>query len=248
MNGTALMRDIQLFIGGWSLPPTLFLKCFGSEFTYIDCNLIVPELFDRQYNLDKNWPLLLKNQLLLSSNKRYHLAGWSTGAIMAFALAAIHPVSSLTLISPTLSFCRKDGYRAGAHPRVLRTMREHLRSDPDNVLSKFHKSCGFKSTTYSSTPYTIEQLTCGLHFLEQADCTKITPALTNVFLIHGSDDTIIPLKAAEMVAERCGSTLHVLTGSHAVFHENEPLIAKYINEHTTKGNSHEHFRKSSTAF
>lgn len=242
------MHERHLFIGGWSLPPTLLYKCFGIEFTYIDCNLIVPELFDKQYNLYKSWPEIVKNQLSLSSNERYHLAGWSTGAIVAFSLASILPVISLTLISPTLSFCRKDGYRTGAHPKVLRTMREHLRSDPDDVLSKFHTSCGFKSTIYSSTPYTIEQLTCGLHFLEQADCTKTTPSFTNALLFHGSDDTIIPLKAAEMVAERCGSTLHILTGSHAVFHEKELLIAKYIYEHTTKGSSHDHFRKSSTAF
>jgi hypothetical protein len=112
----------------------------------------------------------------------------------------------------------------------------------------FHLSCGFKNCICSRTPYTIEQLTCGLHFLEQADCTETTPAITNTLLIHGSDDTIITPGAAEIVAERCRSTLHTLTGSHAVFYEKELLIAEYIKEHTQKVISHDHFRKSSTAF
>jgi pimeloyl-ACP methyl ester carboxylesterase len=135
MNGTGLMRERKIFIGGWSLPPELLIKCFGPDFTYIDCNLILPELFDKKYNLDKNWPELLKDQLSLSSKDQFHLAGWSTGAIVAFALSAILPVRSLTLISPTLSFCRRDSYREGTHPKMLRTMREHLHSTPDDVLS-----------------------------------------------------------------------------------------------------------------
>lgn len=231
------MHNNRLVIGGWSLPPMLLQECFGPEFTYIDCNLIMPSFFDGNSNLYKNWPDLLKKHLFLSEMEHYHLAGWSTGAIMAFALASILPVVSLTLISTTLSFCRRDVYRIGARPTVLRTMREHLDKDPNEVLSKFHRSCGFTNTIFSPTPYTIEQLTCGLHFLEQVDCTKTACYFPDALLIHGSDDTIIPHRAAEMVAEQCGGTLRTIPGCHAVFYEREFLIAKYINEHTTEGKS-----------
>ena len=59
MNGTGLMRERKIFIGGWSLPPELLIKCFGPDFTYIDCNLILPELFDKKYYLDKSFITLI---------------------------------------------------------------------------------------------------------------------------------------------------------------------------------------------
>jgi surfactin synthase thioesterase subunit len=197
----------------------------------------MPSFFDTSMNLDKNWPNILKKKLSLSESKKYNLAGWSTGAILAFALATLVPVTSLILISPTLSFCRREGYRHGTHPTVLRTMREHLSDTPDDVLSKFYRSCGFGDTFHFKNQYSTEQLNVGLHFLEQVDCTKMKLTFPNAIIIHGSDDAIIPHRAGVMVAEACGSTVHTVQGGHAFFYNSESTIVKYINQNKTIGES-----------
>jgi pimeloyl-ACP methyl ester carboxylesterase len=233
MIGMVLMHDESIFFGGWSLPPTLFRECFGPDYSYIDCNPLMPAFFDKLTILDRSWPEILKNNLSLSDSKNYKLAGWSTGAILAFALAALIPVTSLILISPTLSFCRREGYRHGTHPSVLRTMREHLYDDSDDVLSKFYRSCGFGDRFNPIKQYSPEQLNFGLHFLEQVNCTNMKVSIPNAIIIHGLDDAIIPHRAGEMVANACGSTVHTVQGGHAFFYNRESTIAKYINQNKT---------------
>jgi pimeloyl-ACP methyl ester carboxylesterase len=238
MDGMVLMSKHTYFFGGWSLSPALLEGHFGQNCTYIDSNLIMPELFDKNNKLKDTWPQVVKKHLHLSDTQHYHLAGWSTGAMIALALASTLQVHSLTLISPTLSFCRREGHRHGTHPSVLRSMREQLQQLPRNVLQKFYLSCGFDETFKPVVSYTIEQLTLGLHFLEQVDLTKIVFACSNTIIIHGRNDAIIPYPAAEATAGFCSGTLHCIDAGHAVFYGRETELANYINSnnHTIEGN------------
>ncbi|HEX2959292.1 MAG TPA: alpha/beta hydrolase [Chitinispirillaceae bacterium] len=225
-----------LIFGGWSLSPALLKDCFGPGCILIDCNSIMPALFDDNYHLYSNWPQQLKQQLHLPDSTRYHLAGWSAGAMLAIALSSIVPIYMLTLISPTLSFCRRANFRYGTHPSVLRTMREQLLKEPGNVLTKFYRSCGFGEAFKPVSTCTTEQLTMGLHFLEQADLVQNGCTCSNTIIIHGRNDAIIPYPSAEMTASVCGGTLYSIDAGHAVFYGREKEIANYIQIHTTEGN------------
>jgi hypothetical protein len=232
-----LMSKNTLVFGGWSLSPALLEGCFGQDCTYIDSNEIMPFLFDKNNNLKNTWSLIVKQHLQLSDTLHYHLAGWSTGAMIALALASILQVQTLTLISPTVSFCRREGFRHGTHPSVLRSMREQLQQHPQNVLEKFYRSCDFDEIFTPDSTYTVQQLTLGLHFLEQADLTKTVCTCSNTNIIHGRNDAIIPYSAAATTAGVCGGTLHCINAGHAVFYGRETEIANYINNyHTIEGN------------
>lgn len=230
------MNNHTLVFGGWSLSPSLLEGCFGQDCTYIDSNIVMPELFDNNNKILSTWPEILQHHLHLSNTHRYHLAGWSTGAIIALALASILQAHSLTLIAPTVSFCRRDGFRHGVHPSVLRSMREQLQLNTRNVLEKFYRSCGFDETFNPEPIHTVKQLTLGLHFLEQIDLTKTVNTCSNTNIIHGRNDAIIPYAAAEVVAATCSGSIHCFDAGHAVFYGRESEIAHYINNHTFEGN------------
>jgi predicted esterase len=224
-----LMSKCTLVFGGWSLSPSLLEGCFGKNCTFVDSNTIMPFLFDNNKKLYNTWPEIIKRHLQLSDSLLYDLAGWSTGAMIALALASILQVSRMTLISPTLSFCRRDNFHHGTHPVVLRTMREQLQQHPQTVLEKFYRSCGFNETVKPVSTYSIEQLTFGLHFLEQVDLTKTVRASSNTTIIHGCNDVVIPFSAAEATAGICAGTLRCINAGHAVFYGRETEIANYIN-------------------
>jgi predicted esterase len=198
--------------------------------------MMMPFLFDNSKKLYSTWPEIVKQHLQLSDSLQYDLAGWSTGAMIALSLSSIVSVHKMTLFSPTLSFCRREGFRHGAHPAVLRTMREQLQQHPSTVLDKFYRSCGFDGTFKPESTYSIEQLTLGLHFLEQADLTKTVCASSNTIIIHGRNDAVIPYPAAEATAGMCKAKLLAIDAGHAFFHGREPEIANYINNnHITEG-------------
>jgi pimeloyl-ACP methyl ester carboxylesterase len=235
MDGMVLMSKCTLVFGGWSLSPMLLERCFGPDCIFVDSNMIVPFLFDKSTKLFSTWPQVLKQHLQLSDSHQYHLAGWSTGAMIALALASILQVHTMTLISPTLSFCRREGFRHGAHPLVLRTMREQLQQYPQTVLEKFYRSCGFNESFKPESAYSIEKLTLGLHFLEQADLTKTVHTSSNTIIIHGRNDAVIPYPAAEATAGICAGALRCIDAGHAVFYGRETEIANLINNHTIEG-------------
>ncbi len=231
------MRNSTLVFGGWSLSPMLLEGCFGKDCTYFDSNMLMPLLFDDNKKLLNTWPEIVKQHLQLSDTQNYHLAGWSTGAMMVLALTSILRIQTLTLISPALSFCRREGFRHGTHPSVLSSMRKQLLLQPQNVLEKFYRSCGFDETFTQVSTYSVENLILGLHFLEQADLTKTATTCPNTIVIHGRNDTIIPYPAAEVTAGVCNGTLHCIDAGHAVFYGRETEIAQYIiNNHIIEGN------------
>lgn len=230
------MSKNTLVFGGWSLSPMLLEGCFGPDCTFVDSNLIMLFLFDTSKKLHNTWPEIVKQHLQLSDSLQYNIAGWSTGAMIALALASIVQVHTMTLISPTISFCRRDGFRHGTHPSVLRTMREQLLQQPQTVLEKFYRLCGFEESFKPESTYSTQQLTLGLHFLEQVDLTKTVHTSPNTILIHGRNDAVIPYPAAEATAGICGGTLRSIDAGHAVFYGRETEIANYItNNHTNEG-------------
>ncbi len=156
------------------------------------------------------------------------LVGWSLGALLALRIALEFPdrVERLVLISGTARMPEAVGY-AGTNPRVLRAMRSRLTRDAGRVLSEFAALCvepdGDATTCaeYLEMAHTqsLEALAAGLQALATFDFRgRVHEISVSTLLLHGSEDKVIPLSQAEILASQLpDARLEVLEGcGHAL--------------------------------
>jgi hypothetical protein len=206
----------RLVVGGWGVVPTILESCFSSPAIYIDCNPLMPLIINNGL-LKTDWIEILLDRMHTFHEGDIDLAGWSTGAIIALALSNYLKPHSLTLLSGTLSFCRRDGYRHGIRSSVLSSMIQNLTTDPAGVVSQFYKTCGLDILPPKPLPWTPSMLIDGLHFLGQVDIRNCVCSGKSVHVFHGKDDSVIPFAAGELVADHCDTKIQMINSTHAFF-------------------------------
>lgn len=216
------MTNSIVVIGGWAADPAVLKPIFGSQATYIDINHLMPSIVNDKKLID-DWKQKLKDLLSPYLSTGMILAGWSTGAIAAAAIADLVNISKLVLLSATPSFCRRDGFRHGMRPQIVHNMITSITENKDALLKQFYYQCGFTDISFDYNQYTIEELTCGLQFLMQVDLLPIAPlrdSSCQIHCLHGSDDRIIPSDAGNFLCHQIGGKWHQLIGPHAFFCDN----------------------------
>ena len=207
-------------LGGWAFPPSILSGIFGEKATYIDLNLIMPDLIAGN-TLKQDWIEQIRS-LVLTEKPPSLLAGWSTGAIVALALAPHLKIDTLVLLSATPSFCRREGFRFGARPSVVQSMIEALSVSPQAVLQRFYEQCGFSGTPHAHT-YSYQQLVSGLQFLEQVNLLPVQKLDCMVQVFHGREDKIIPVEAGRQVCATLEGVMVEYPGSHLFFLEHDKI-------------------------
>lgn len=217
-------------IGGWAVPNSVFNSYLDSQTIHIDINLYMPKLIT-QGTLINNWKEVLRDLVLLGEvdHDSATLIGWSTGAIASLAIAPLFKnIIKLILISATPSFCRRDCFRSGVHPSILKKMINALNDNPKPVLQQFYKDCGFFEDSSFYEIYSKEELICGLQFLEQVSLFPIQKLSIPVICIHGTDDKIVPVEAGKFLCRNLGGEWMEFKGPHAFF-SNEYKYIKELN-------------------
>ncbi len=202
-------------LGGWSLSPDLLNVVFTDSTTFIDSNLLIDAIIDNTI-LSDTWISKLIQTYFGSFTCDTILAGWSTGAMIAAALAPLLQPKALILLSPTLSFIRRDSYTFGTKSSLVASMINELAADKHKVLEQFHKRCGFE-TLRNSENYSVPLLQKGLFFLKQADLLVSPPPSCPVICMHGTGDSIIPVKAGHYACEHLRGSMHTFDGGHQFF-------------------------------
>jgi pimeloyl-ACP methyl ester carboxylesterase len=249
-----------LVFGGWAVPPSVLKPVFGADAVYIDVNAIIPSLMNNGTLSDawqqKLFDIVVEEPILHGAP--LGIAGWSTGAMLAWTVAGKLKPAAGVFISATPSFCRRSesGFLSGQRSSVLKSMREKLLIDPDDVVEEFYRQCGiaiqpmpvrsslFDHCTSTATPVagadssiktpdankgaTCEQLLSGLNFLEQSTLLPVAKAGFPSFFIHGKNDTVIPIAAGRYFCTEAGGTFAECYGPHAFFLENPVELAKTI--------------------
>ncbi len=141
------------------------------------------------------------------------LAGWSLGAQLALAVAARAPdkVGKLLLVAGTASFVQRDGWPHAMPPEMLAEFTAGIAADVEAMLPRFVG--GFNRGDARSKEVTRQlldladplppaaTLAAGLDWLRDVD---LRPELARIeaptLLIHGANDPLMPLGAAEALA------------------------------------------------
>ncbi|MDR0306164.1 MAG: hypothetical protein LBI42_04910 [Chitinispirillales bacterium] len=220
-NAEIIINGIFVF-GGWGINPEILKPVFGEDAQYIDINRIMPKLFDSS-QLKANWAQIVISECQLLNKKPQIIAGWSTGAMLAYAVSHILFPQKLILLSATPCFCRKNGYRFGVRQSVLDQMISTLEQDQTRVLRSFYEQCGLQYDQSTAPDYTFEQLSCGLLFLKQADLRPLAPTNIKPLFFHGRDDQIIPETASIYFCSQTEGIHNSFSGQHAFFTERNRL-------------------------
>jgi pimeloyl-ACP methyl ester carboxylesterase len=205
-----------IVFGGWAVSPDILKSIFGNDARYIDVNPIMPKLFASN-QLSDNWIDTVISECQLQLTGGITIAGWSTGAMFAYAAARVCPPQNLILLSATPCFCRKDDFRFGTRPSVLDQMISALDNDRDAVLQSFYERSGLAYNPSIPPNYSSTELIHGLMFLKQANLRPITPLSINPIFYHGRDDLIIPISASKYFCEQAGGEHVGVDGGHGFF-------------------------------
>jgi pimeloyl-[acyl-carrier protein] methyl ester esterase len=211
------MGEQWLVFGGWGIGPKLPRPLFGDNATYVDVNPLMLSLFDNE-TLLSDWVAKVERIFEKELAAANGIAGWSTGAIIASALALRAEPHKLVLLSATPSFCRREGFRSGWKTSVLAAMRERLLTPGNTVLRDFLLTAGLSPEVCESAQYDVNSLAAGLLFLEQVNLLPVLAKLRCASMVlNGSEDTIVPVAAGKVLADAVGARFVSMPGGHAFF-------------------------------
>ena len=219
------MPETWIVFGGWAVKPEILAPLFGPSAVFIDSNPVAPAMM-RGTALAPDWRRLAIDCIAPKIPPgTLRIAGWSTGAILAAAVAGFAKPSCAVFISATPSFCRRPGFAFGWKGRVLQAMREELASDRGWVLDKFYMQCGIGDAQAAGTD---AELSAGLHFLEQASLLPPAPFPFPSLFLHGNADTVVVPDAGKYFCKEGGGRYKEFDGPHAFFVNQYGIVRKTI--------------------
>jgi pimeloyl-[acyl-carrier protein] methyl ester esterase len=174
----------------------------------------------------------LAEQVLAQCDAPVIWVGWSLGGMIGLAAAgAGHPaIVGLGLIGTTAKFSQDDDWQHGMEVEQLNQFTRELEQDARATLLRFaslQRGTGdgrrllrrLRRALSTDVP-TMQALRAGLQLLGQADLrAQVASINVPVALIHGSDDQIVPIGAAQHLAARLphATLIAIEGGGHAPF-------------------------------
>lgn len=160
------------------------------------------------------------------------LCGWSLGAQLALAVAALAPekVGKLILVAGTASFVQRDGWPHGMPLPMLAEFTAAIAADPEAMLPRFVGGFNRGDAKAKSVTHDLLQLAdprpsgqvlgTGLAWLRDVDLRQAAGQVkAPSLLLNGSADPLMPLPAAQALSALIpGARLEVFNDcAHAPF-------------------------------
>jgi pimeloyl-ACP methyl ester carboxylesterase len=216
-----------IVFGGWAISPRILEPVFGRDATYVDVNVIMEDIIDRE-TLLADWADRVISSLGIDIKDIGMIAGWSAGAMFAFAVGKIVPPKAMVLLSATPHFCRTTDFPFGTRSSTLDKMIDALIADKEKVLTDFLLRSGVTSPLSDIGGYSLSALKKGLLFLKQASLFPVEPVPVPTLFFHGREDLIIPREAGIYFSGKAGGVYCGEEGGHAFFLKSPEYIAKSI--------------------
>jgi len=217
-----------ILFGGWGFPPEILEPIFGANARYIDINKLFPYVVDDD-RLRGDWKEIMHKAVLSHLTcDEIALAGWSAGSLIALALSPFIKPPRMILLSPTPSFCRREGFAFGWKPAALQSMRAQLEADRDAAVRQFCDQCDFGGSDVPRIAASTDQMIAGTVFLEHASVMPLEKAACPMLVLRGKKDRIVPSGAGQWLAEKCGARSAAMEGGHAFFLENGASVKTEI--------------------
>lgn len=174
----------------------------------------------------------LAEQVLAQCDAPVIWVGWSLGGMIGLAAAgAGHPaIAGLGLIGATPKFSQDDDWRCGMEVEQLNQFTHELERDARATLLRFASLQPgsvdkrellrqLRQVLPAEVP-SMQALRAGLRLLGQVDLrAQIASIRVPVVLIHGSDDQVVPIGAAQYLANQLphATLIAIEGGGHTPF-------------------------------
>lgn len=185
-----MARVMMHLISGWAYPATTLdplVKALEPSIT------ITPH------------PFTVNLEQIAAPAGPWWLAGWSLGGMRAMQAVLEKKLAptGLILINSTARFCATADYPHGVPRANLRAMMRGLVRARENVLASFYEQAG----EAAACDFTTDELARGLEWLDTLDLRdRLQEIEIPVLILHGATDRIIPVSAAEYLANRIKSS------------------------------------------
>ncbi|MGC3965000.1 MAG: alpha/beta fold hydrolase [Rhodocyclaceae bacterium] len=171
------------------------------------------------------------------------LVGWSLGAMLAMQIAArrLDLVGRLVLIGATPRFVTSHDWPHGLDATTVAAFSEGFARQPARTLQRFvalqvmndaarGTIAPLLQSALADPQIEAEALARGLHILAESDLRTTLPAhATPTLLVHGRHDALMPVAAAQWLAERLKARLEIVEDAgHAPHASNPARIAERI--------------------
>lgn len=223
------------FIHGWASTSNVWSNLFNQTDCYFYDSLTYPNYQE------------LSKTFLERTNKSavpHVLIGWSLGGMLALQLAYDFPekINKLILISSTAKFTTNDTYTSGLHPIIVKNLAKKIKTKPVTAQENFYKLMFSKHEIHSCSKFLANtaktivtqntaKLQNGLQYLLDTDLRPIVPSIhIQTHIIHGSDDEICPLTAAQYLTNTIDQAkLSIIQGAgHIPFYTQKNICKKII--------------------
>lgn len=228
-----------LLLHGWAMSGAVFAELLahslpGYELIAVDLPGHGGSDPGYQTQLDP-WAQDIEELISILELKQPGVIGWSLGGMLALKLVQRRCViwSSLILLASTPRFVNSGDWSAGLPSIQLRAMLRDLKRDFRKTLEQFYQLMFVAGEVgperyrhvarFAAGPDSLpspEVAVAGLEILAKEDLREILQEVElPTLVIHGSDDVIIPVAAAEVLAkEIVGARLILIPGAgHAPF-------------------------------
>ncbi|MGG2014166.1 alpha/beta fold hydrolase [Bacillus sp. S10(2024)] len=159
----------------------------------------------------------------VAQGKKVILVGWSLGALAALQVHHLLQTKGIVLLGGTAKFTTDSDYIHGWKHSFVDRMSRNLLKQKDDTLKRFYMSMFSKAEQESEQDRaflkiaeqfqgdSIHSLQCGLHYLIETDVREqLVQVDVPVLLLHGKDDVICPLSAAEYIQGKINASLTII--------------------------------------
>ncbi|MCM3735907.1 alpha/beta hydrolase [Bacillus cytotoxicus] len=159
----------------------------------------------------------------VAEGKEVILVGWSLGALAALQVHHLLQTKGIVLLGGTAKFTTDSGYIHGWKKPFVERMNRNLLKQKDDTLKRFYVSMFSKEEQENGQDVaflkiaeqfqgdSIHSLQCGLQYLIEADVREqLLQIDVPVLLLHGKDDMICPLTAAEYIQGEINASLTII--------------------------------------
>ncbi|MEI4800443.1 alpha/beta hydrolase [Bacillus sp. FJAT-51639] len=158
-----------------------------------------------------------------AQGKEVILVGWSLGALAALQAHRSLRTKGIVLLGGTAKFTTDSDYIYGWKHVFVDRMNRNLLKQKDDTLKRFYRSMFSKAEQEDAQDVaflniaeqfqgdSIHSLQCGLQYLMETDVREhLLQIDVPVLLLHGKDDAICPLSAAEYIQEKINASLIII--------------------------------------
>lgn len=151
------------------------------------------------------------------------LAGWSLGALAAINVYDSLQTKGIVLLGGTAKFTAESDYEHGWKVSFVERMKRNLSKQQKVILEKFYRSMfsaaeqkaeedrAFQKVAEQFQSDSLHSLQCGLQYLIDSDVRKQLEKIdVPLLLLHGEDDAICPVSAAQYIQEKTNATLTII--------------------------------------